>query len=130
VDFSSRSFADVVVATPAGRIDHDAAGSFEQAMAPWLDPARSDIAALILDFARVAYISSVGLRVLMVAAKTLRARRARVAVTALQPTVAEIFAISRFDNVVDVFPSVRSAIAASSAAALAAFDASQGSPQQ
>ena len=42
---------------------------------------------------------------------------------ALQPIVAEIFAISRFDSVLEVFPSVRDALAAMSPEALAAYDA-------
>jgi len=129
VEFSSRSFADVVVATPAGRIDHEAAGPFEQALTPLLDDARAASAGLVLDFAHVDYISSVGLRVLMVAAKKSRARGARIAVTALQPLVAEIFAISRFDSVLDVFPSVRAALATVSAPALAAFDAVREYPK-
>ena len=59
----------------------------------------------------------------MIAAKQMRARGARIAVAALQPVVAEIFAISRFDNVLDVFPSVRDAVAKLSPPALAALDA-------
>ena len=62
--------------------------------------------ALVLDFAGVEYISSVGLRVLMIAAPSrCAAGSARIAVAGLQPVVAEIFAISRFDMVLEVFPS-------------------------
>ena len=63
-----------------------------------------------------------GLRVLMVAAKALRARNSRIAVVALQPVVAEIFDIARFTHVVEVYPTVRDALAAVSPAALAAWD--------
>ena len=121
--FSSRQFADVVVVAPAGRIDHAAAGELERALTPLLPQAGSGTKGLILDFAGVDYISSIGLRVLMIAAKHARAHASRIAVTTLQPVVAEIFAISRFDNVVEVFPAVRDALAAFSAPALAAFDA-------
>ena len=78
---------------------------------------------MILDFAGVEYISSVGLRVLMIAAKQMRGRGARIAVAAPQPVVAEIFAISRFDRVLDIVPSVRGALEQLSAPALAAYDA-------
>ncbi len=128
MDISSRGYADVVVVAPAGRIDHAAAGDFERALAPLLDPSRGAVAGLVLDFARIGYISSVGLRVLMVAAKQMRARRARIAVASLQPVAAEIFAISRFDRVVDVFASVRAALEAMSPAALAAFDVAAAEP--
>ena len=59
----------------------------------------------------------------MIAAKEMRARRARIAVARLQPVAAEIFAISRFDKVLEVFPAVRDALAAISPTALAAYDA-------
>ena len=123
MDFSSSQFADVVVAAPVGRIDHAAAGELERSLTPLLPGSGSGTAGLVLDFSGVDYISSVGLRVLMIAAKHARAHASRIAVTALQPVVAEIFAISRFDNVVEVFPAVRDALAAFSAPALAAFDA-------
>jgi len=41
---------------------------------------------------------------------------------ALRPIVAEIFQISRFDMVFEIFPTVREALGALSAAAAAAFD--------
>jgi anti-sigma B factor antagonist/stage II sporulation protein AA (anti-sigma F factor antagonist) len=80
-----------------------------------------------MDLAGVPYISSVGLRVLMVSAKQMRARGARIAVAALQPVVAEIFTISRFDAVLDVHASVRDALQRLSPAAFAAFEAAEGS---
>ena len=49
---------------------------------------------------------------------------ARSRLPAMQPHVAEIFAISRFDKVLDVQPSVRAALQSLSADALAAFELS------
>jgi len=123
VQFSSRQFADIAVAAPAGRIDHASAGALEQSLVPLLVEAGSRKAGVILDFSNVGYISSVGLRVLMVAAKQMRGYGARIVVAAPQPVVAEIFAISRFDRVLDIIPSVRGALGHLSAAALAAYDA-------
>jgi anti-anti-sigma factor len=120
VQFQSRHFGSIAVATPAGRLDHSAADAFEHALLPLAQDARST--GLIVDLSKVDYISSVGLRVLMLAAKAARARNARIAAVALQPIVAEIFAISRFDSVFEMFPSVREAMAAMSAQALAAYD--------
>jgi len=62
------------------------------------------------------------LRVLMVAAKALRTRKASIAIASLQPIVAEIVEISRFHHVVDVRRDVREAVGAISAQALAAYD--------
>lgn len=122
MQFQSRHFGNIVVAAPSGRLDHSAATPFEQGLSPlWQDP---QAAGLVVDFSDVEYISSVGLRVLMIAAKQMRARKARVAAVAMQPIVAEIFAISRFDSVYEVFPSLRDALAAMSPTALTAYDGS------
>jgi anti-anti-sigma factor len=121
LEITSRQFANVAVAAPVGRIDHAAAAAVEAALAShWTNP---DTAALVLDFSGVEYISSVGLRVLMLAARQMRGRSARIAVAGLQPLVAEIFSISRFNTVLEVFPSLRDALVALSPEALAAYDA-------
>ena len=117
----THAYADVLVATAAGRIDFAGAQVLEGALAPALAP-DGPVRGNVIDLAGVDYISSVGLRVLMVAAKTMRARKAVIAVASLQPVVAEIFEISRFHHVVDVRDSVRDAIAAVAPEALAAYD--------
>ena len=127
MELTSSRFADVCVAAPAGRVDHTNAENLRAALAPLLAQVDGVPHALVLDFGRVEYISSVGLRVLMMAAKQARACEARIAVAALQPVVGEIFAISRFNHVLEVFPTVREALARISPAALVAFDAAAGS---
>jgi anti-sigma B factor antagonist len=122
VQFQSRHFGSVAVAAPAGRLDHSVAYGFEHWLLPLAEDAQSS--ALVVDCAQVDYISSVGLRVLMLAAKAARARNARIAAVALQPIVAEIFAISRFDSVFEMFGSLHEALAAISPDALAAYEAS------
>jgi anti-anti-sigma factor len=126
MQLSSGLFADVVVAAPVGRIDHANAAPFEEALRPLLDQSVGAKRALILDFAGVEYISSVGLRVLMTAAKQARAHDSKLAVAGLQPVVAEIFAISRFDRILDVHSSVAGALAQLSAPALEAYNAANG----
>jgi len=120
---SVRRLADVVVAAPAGQIDHPNAQKLQEALTPVLNEVAAAKAPLVLDLSRVEYISSMGLRVLMVAAKQMRAQGARIAVAALQPVVEEIFDIARFRHVLEVFPSVRSALQDLSAPALSAYDA-------
>jgi len=55
-------------------------------------------------------MTSAGLRVLMIAAKTCDKQRGNVAVAALQPGIREIFKISRFDLVLKIFPTAESAL--------------------
>jgi anti-anti-sigma factor len=123
VEFSSQRLADVFVAAAVGQIYHPNAERLKQALAPIVEAAVASRQSLVLDFAGVEYISSMGLRVLLMAAKQLRAQDAKVAVAALQPVVQEIFGIARFDHVLEVFPSVRAALEEFSKPALAAYDA-------
>ena len=123
MDLSKRSLADVTVAAPTGKIDHPNAQRLQEALAPILDELTATRGSLLLDFGHVDYISSMGLRVLMIAAKRMRSHDGRIAVAALQPAVEEIFEIARFKHVLEAFPSVRAALEALSPAALAAYDA-------
>jgi anti-anti-sigma factor len=125
VDISSGRYGDVFVVAPAGRVDHTNAERLQATIAPLLEQLGSAAHGLVLDFRSVEYISSVGLRVLMMASKHARACQAHIAVAALQPVVAEIFGISRFNQVLDVFPSVGDALARISPSAAAAFETAQ-----
>ena len=126
VEISSRQFADIVVAVPVGRIDHSAASKFMEGLAPHLD-APDGNAGVVIDFAGVDYISSVGLRVLMIAAKQMREHQAQLLVAELQDVVAEIFAISRFDRVLTLVPTLDDAMARCSPAAQASYREGAGS---
>src|SRR5262249_33713305 len=103
--------------------DHASAKDFSTALQPYLAQCNAAGTVLVLDFSGVDYISSVGLRVLMVAAKQARAQRGAIAVAALQPVVNEIFQISKFTLGMRCFASVRDALADLSPSALAAYGA-------
>jgi anti-anti-sigma factor len=122
MELVSKRFADTIVLSPQGRIDHATADQFKAALAPHLAAAATRNP-LVIDLTGVEYISSAGLRVLMLASKQAKAQGCALAVCGLQPVVREIFEISRFNLVLQVFPSLREALAALSTEALAAFGA-------
>jgi anti-anti-sigma factor len=123
MDLATRRLADAVVLSPAGRLDHASADLFRAALQPFVDRCAADGDRIVIDLAAVEHVSSAGLRVLMLARKQVKAQSGTLVVAALQPVVREIFEISRFTLVFDVFGSVRDALAAISPAALAAFEA-------
>jgi len=123
MELAAKRFADTVALYPTGRIDHATADSFKAALAPHLARVASGRDRAVIDLAGVEYISSVGLRVLMLASKQAKAQGGALAVADLQPVVREIFEISRFNLVLQVFPTLREALAALSTEALAAFEA-------
>lgn len=93
-----------------GRLDQDNCDEFRDALAPHLESAARDRLAIVLDLSRLEYVSSAGLRCFMLAVKQAKTYDGRIVVAALQPMVAEIFQISRFDMLLQVFPSVAAAV--------------------
>ncbi len=111
MDLAPRRHSDTVVLSPTGRIDHATAESFKAALAPHLARCAAGQDRVVLDFSGVEYISSVGLSVLMLAAKQAKKQGGALAVSEPQPVVREIFEISRFTLVLTVFPTLEEALA-------------------
>jgi anti-sigma B factor antagonist/stage II sporulation protein AA (anti-sigma F factor antagonist) len=123
---SEERYGNVLVLTPTGRIDNSTTDGLKAGLDAYIASCRADGDRLVLDFSKVDYISSVGLRVLMLAAKQIREQGGTIVVAALQPVVREIFEISRFDLVFQCFRSVREALHTVSPTGLAAYDSAQG----
>ncbi|MGH8705524.1 MAG: STAS domain-containing protein [Burkholderiales bacterium] len=117
-----RDFALARVLAPAGRLEHDNCEAFHAELAPHVDACSRLGKAVVLDLSGLEYVSSAGLRCFMIAAKQAKAQNGRILIAAMQAVVGEIFRISRFDLVFDVYPTVREALGALSPEAAAAFD--------
>jgi anti-anti-sigma factor len=107
VEIGERRDGDILILSPAGRIDNDTSADFQTKLLAALTPG----AAVLVDFSRVEYISSAGLRALMMGSKQAKATKGRLAVAALGPVVKEIFEISRFSLVVEVFDTAEDGLA-------------------
>ena len=123
---SEDRYGDALVLTPVGRVDNSTTDGLKSDLDTHVATCRKGGDRLILDFSKVDYISSVGLRVLMLAAKKVREQEGMIVVAGLQPVVREIFQISRFNLVFQCFGTVRDALAKVSATALAAYDSTHG----
>ena len=119
---SARRFADVVVVSIKGRVDQATSEALKAELAPHLERCRPGQDHVVLDFGDVDYISSAGLRVLMLAAKQAKAQQGFLALAAVQPLVREILEISKFTLVLRVEATVREAVAAASPAGRQALD--------
>jgi anti-anti-sigma factor len=108
---------DVVVVAVSGRVDHSTADQFRGDLWPHVLGCAAGGDRLVLDLAGLEYISSAGLRVLMLASRDAKARDGTLLVCGLQPIVREIFRISRFDVVLHVVPDREAALAELRAAA-------------
>lgn len=102
---------NILVTHPDGHIDQAHADDFLVAFRAAIDCCTEEKTALLIDFSAVDYISSVGLRVLMITAREARAASIPLAMAALRPLVREILQISRFDMVVKLWPTTDEATA-------------------
>ena len=93
-----------------GRLDQDNCENFREELAVHQAAAERDHLGIVLDLSQLEYVSSAGLRCFMLACKQAKSYNGRIVVAALQPMVAEIFQISRFDMLLNVFPSVAAAV--------------------
>jgi anti-sigma B factor antagonist len=109
VEIGERKQGNVVVLSPVGRIDNDTSPAFQSKLLAATAPAGRTV---LVDLSRVEYVSSAGLRALMMGAKQAKANKGRLAVTELKPVVKEIFTISRFSYVVEVFATLAEALQA------------------
>ena len=117
-----RRYANAVVLSVAGRLDQDTCDAFRADLMVHVESAARDGGSIILDLAGLEYVSSAGLRCFMLASRQAKALHSRIVVAQLQPMVAEIFEISHFNLVFQVFPTVREAVGAVSSEALTVFD--------
>lgn len=92
---------DIVVLAPNGRLD--------SASSPQLGGRLNTLAAvpqgrLVLDLGQVDFVSSAGLRVILAAAKQVRAASGKLVVCAVQPPVREVLDISGFSTLLTILP--------------------------
>jgi anti-anti-sigma factor len=96
-----------------GRIDSATAGDYETKLLDLLQDGRT---AMVLDLAAVDYLSSAGIRVLLLLFKRAAALKLALAIARPQEHVAEILAIAGLDDVMPPQPSIAAAIQAVRAA--------------
>ena len=86
-----------LIAKAAGRIDGSNAREFQDALETFME---GEVAALVLDLEDLSYISSAGLRVILLVSKKLQRASAKFGVCALSDSIGEVFQISGFDKII------------------------------
>ncbi len=98
-----------LVIVTEGRVDGSNAPEFQEALKEAIKEGGQKV---ILDFENLSYISSAGLRVILMFAKQLRRENIAFAACSLIASVKDIFAISGFDKIIPIHASQKDAIAA------------------
>ncbi len=94
------SVGDVTIATMAGRMDAGSASAVEEKVLGLLTAGTK----LLVDLAEVVYVSSAGLRVLLLAAKKASAVGSSLVLAAPQAGVIEVLEITGFSKILKVYP--------------------------
>lgn len=98
-----------VIAKADGRIDSSNSREFHSELEAVI--ADSD-SALVLDFEDVTYISSAGMRVILLTAKSLQKSGAKFALCSMDDSIREVFRISGFDKIIEIHHSQAEALSA------------------
>ncbi|MEO5903257.1 MAG: STAS domain-containing protein [Gemmatimonadaceae bacterium] len=108
MQISTRTNNDIHIVAIAGSLDSTTSPEAQKALAAVLTNAKK----VALDFSDLDYISSAGLRVLLGAAKQLRASGGTLGMFGLNQSVREVFEISGFSAILAVYPSEAQALGA------------------
>ena len=94
---------DTLVIKADGRIDGANARAFQSDLEAAIEDTDRTV---VLDFESLSYISSAGIRVILMTAKMLQRRDGVFALCALSDPIREIFQISGFDKIIPIHASV------------------------
>jgi stage II sporulation protein AA (anti-sigma F factor antagonist) len=97
----------ISVVCPQGRLDSVTSTNFERDLLKNID---SGATRLLIDFSKLDYISSAGLRSVLLAAKRIRASGGRMSLCSLNRQIAEVFDLSGFSSVLDIQSSYDEAV--------------------
>lgn len=109
MEFAQEQAGDVVVVKLSGRLDSSTAQPAEE---NFMRVLASGPLHLAIDMSKLDYISSAGLRVLLVVAKKVQQAKGKVVLFGLVHNVREVFAISGFDRIFAIQPDIEAAVAA------------------
>ena len=98
---------EVLVLLPVGRLDSANSGAFEAIVMKHINNGEQR---LIIDFSRLDFISSSGLRVALLATRALRASDGRIVLCSMKRHIDEVFRISGFDRIITIKKSRQAAL--------------------
>ena len=109
MEFAEERAGDVMIVKVAGRLDSSAAQPAEDRFGRLL---QGGLPHLAIDMSKLEYISSAGLRVLLVVARKVQQAKGKVVLFGLLPSVREVFTISGFDQIFAIESDAAAAVTA------------------
>ena len=109
MDLEFERDSGLLLAKLGGRLDGSNSREFEAALSSEISPGDSSV---VLDMGELNYISSAGLRAILLIAKSVKAKNGKLALCSLSGQIEEIFTISGFDKVIPIHSDRQAASAA------------------
>lgn len=113
-------YAECCLVSVSGRVDHTNSDDFLNDLSTHADSVPRG-GAMVIDLSKLEFISSAGLRALLLAQKTVSSAQGKLIVCGVGGVVKEVFRISKFDALLNVQETVGEAMSQVSAAAAEAF---------
>jgi len=107
MDISEDRKADAVILALSGKLDATTAKTFEDKI---LGVINSGAQRLVVDLSQLEYVSSSGLRVLLLAAKRLQGTDGKIVLCALKDHVRQVFDLPGFSSILPIYGSRDEAI--------------------
>jgi len=107
MDILEETIEGVTILVPLARVDSSTAKAFE---AKLLTVVNAGAPKILIDLGRLDYISSAGLRVVLVGAKMTRGTR-KFALCSMKPHIREVFDVSGFAKILSIYPDRTAALA-------------------
>lgn len=106
MEFFQKNDGDLLIVKPIGRLDSSNSSDFEKIVDERITAGSKNV---LLDMSELAYVSSAGLRAVLIIGKKIRSENGKLLMSGMQSSVREIFEISGFLSIFELFESVEKA---------------------
>lgn len=107
MEVSEKRQDTVCILSLSGRLDANSSEEFQEKLVQIIEGGTNN---LVLDCQNLDYISSAGLRVVLVALKKLKQTEGKVVLCSLQDYIREVFEVAKFDAFLPIVPTVEEAL--------------------
>ncbi len=107
MEMSQREVNGILILSPKGNLDFNHATGFQETASSLIEKGAKKI---LIDFSELSFISSAGLRVLIVLTKLLQQKKGTLALSSMNEQITEVFSISGFHKLFSIYSTEEEAL--------------------